>query len=133
MKKLKYLVLLLPIFLTGCFGLNGSGVLTNECVMETTTPWLTEVDKYVITYKEGKISNVEIINSYNGIDMSTAMDTYKKTYENEKGVTISIDNNTITSKIDMNKVSDNIKSAFNLKNNYNDQVKTLTEDGYTCN
>ena len=132
MKNLKYLVLLLPIFLTGCFGLNGKGVLTNECVKEEITPWMTEKDKYVITYKEGKISEIEITNEYEGLDMSSSIDTSKKAYENEKGVTITTDNSKITYKFDMNKVNSNIKEAFNLKDNYNDQVKILTDKGYTC-
>ncbi len=33
----------------------------------------------------------------------------------------------------MNKVNINIKEVFNLKDTYNDQVKILTDKGYTCN
>ena len=132
MKNLKYLILLLPIFLTGCFGLNGSGVLTNECVKEENTPWMTEKDKYVITYKEGKISKIEITNEFDGIDMNSSIESYKKTYEKDKGVSITSDNNKITYSFDMNKISNDIKKEFSLKDTYNDQVKVLIEQGYTC-
>ncbi len=133
MKNIKYLILLLPLVLTGCFGNAGKGVLTNECVMKIETQWMTETDKYTITYKEGKVTNVVIANKYEGFDMTESMNTSKKAYENEKGIIITIDNDTITKEFDMNKVNSNIKEVFNLKDTYNDQVKILTDKGYTCN
>ena len=132
MKNFKYLILLLPLVLTGCFGNAGKGVLTNECVSKIETQWMTETDKYTITYKEGKVTNVVISNKYEGFDMTESMNTNKKAYEKEKGVNIKIDNNTITKEIDMNKVNSNIKEVFNLKDSYNEQIKVLTDQGYTC-
>lgn len=133
MKNIKYLILLLPLVLTGCFGNAGKGVLTNECVMKIETQWMTETDKYTITYKEGKVTNVVIANKYEGFDMTESMNTSKKAYENEKGIIITIDNDTITKEFEMNKINSNIKEVFNLKDTYNDQVKILTDKGYTCN
>ena len=133
MKNLKYLILLLPLVLTGCFGNAGKGELTSECIMKIETQWMTETDKYTITYKEGKVTNVVIANKYEGFDMTESMNTSKKAYENEKGVNITIDKDTITKEFDMNKVNSNIKEVFSLKDNYNDQVKVLTDKGYTCN
>ena len=132
MKNFKYLILLLPLVLTGCFGNAGKGVLTNECVSKIETQWMTETDKYTITYKEGKVTNVVISNQYEGFDMKESMETHKKAYEKEKGVNITIDNNTITKEFDMNKVNSNIKEVFNLKDSYNEQIKVLTDQGYTC-
>ena len=133
MKKVKYLILLLPFLATGCLGLSGSGILTTTCTRTESSYTLEDVDIYKIEYKEGDITNVTLTKNYNGVDLTTSLITYQKAYENSTGVHITINENSIIYNFDMSKITnDEIKKSFNLKTTYNEQIRALKEIGFTC-
>ena len=132
MRKLVFLIFLLPLLLTGCFGESGSGNLTSICQKTIDTNVLKETDTYTINYKEGNISTIILVKSYTGMNLESSLITYQKSYENSKGVHIDVGENDITYNFDMLKVSDEIKKVFDLKDTYNEQVKLLKDIGFTC-
>ena len=129
MKK-KYLVLLLPLLFTGCFGNAGNGILKQTCTKEITTVNLIEEDKYIFEYVSGNITKMEIKKSYN---MELDLEASMKAWNTFNGVHASISGNEITYEFDMNEVSDEVKEYFNIKDTYNEQVKTLTNLEFKCN
>lgn len=136
MKKLYIImVALIPLLLTGCFGKNGAGYLTNTCTKNTPVPY-NEQDTYVINFKSGVVNTVILTNSFSnnaGEAITSSLKSYEDAYKNTKGVTVSLsDDYTINYTFDLSKVSDDIKDNFKLKNSYNDQINILKENGYTC-
>ncbi|MBR1376630.1 MAG: hypothetical protein IJ565_02335 [Bacilli bacterium] len=132
MNKVKYIVILLPLVLTGCFGLSGSGNLKNTCIKKEETNYSKEIDTYTLEYYQGDINKITLVKEYSGIDMKSALETYQKAYATEKGVNVQVSGNTITYIFDISKVSDEVKTTFNLKDTYSEQSKTLQSLGFTC-
>lgn len=137
MKKLKYLILIVPFLLTGCFGLKSDGVLTATCERTEVGYKLEEKTVYTIKYKEGDITNIVLSKAYVVEDgnLTNSLISYQYAYEKSEGVRISVDseNNTIVYNFDMTKLaSDAIKNTFNLKTTYSEQVKALENIGFTC-
>ena len=127
----KYLILFLPFLLTGCFGLNGSGDLETTCTKQVEDNiYIKENDTYKLEYNQGDINKIILTKTYEG--EVSGLNTYKKAYENEPGVDVSITDNSITYTFDMLEVSDEIKSLFELKDIYNDQIKLLKSKNYSC-
>ena len=129
MKK-KYLILLLPLIFTGCFGKAGSGILTAECKRNVQTASIEEVDRYIFEYVNGNITKIKITKSYNqDVDLEASM----KAYNTFNGVNASISGMEITYDFDLDIVSDEVKDIFDIKDTYNEQIKTLKNLDYICN
>lgn len=133
MKKIVFLFL--PLLLTGCFGDVGKGNLTTICTKTENSVNITENKEYIIEFSKGDINKITFTDSFESdrIDMSNAINSYKKTYENEVGVNITIEGNSITYIFTLKDLSDNVKKDFNLTKDYNDQIKKLKESGAVCN
>lgn len=134
MKKL--IILFIPFLLTGCFGLKGQGYLTNTCTKIEKTVNIEENDTYILDFKSGIVNKVTLTKSYSSTDdisyIKDSLNSYKAAYENDRGVNITINDYTITYEFDMSLVKDEIKKTFDLKDNYNDQIKVLKEKGVVC-
>ena len=130
----KYILLLIPFLLTGCFGEVGKGNLNTVCIKTEYSSNIVETKKYEIEFSKGSINKTKYTNSFesNSIDMSNAIKSYQMAYKNESGVTITTNSNSITYEFDLNTVSDFIKTEFDLTNKYNDQIKKLKGSGFTC-
>ena len=124
----KYLVLLIPLLMTGCFGNAGSGVLESTCT-KTTGVTIKEETTYNFQYKKGDITKMTIKKSYTN---EVGLDGYSKAWNTFEGVTSEVDGNTITFEMDINTISDEVKKDFNIEYNYNNQIKKLKDLGYTC-
>ena len=134
MKKHLYLLLLIPFFLTGCFGAL-SGDLVTTCVKEEYSASISESKTYTLYFKKGNIYKIvydDTFTTTDNIDMSNAIKSYKRAYENETGISISTKENSISYEFTMEEVSDNVKKEFNLTKGYNEQVKKLKESGFVC-
>lgn len=122
----------LSFSVTGCFGNNGKGVLNASCTKEEKSYNLTETNTYEFEYYKGNINKTTLTKSFDGIDLSKTLDTYKKAYETYDGVTSEVGENKITYTFDLSKVNDEVKNIFKLKDTYNDQIKTLEGEGFAC-
>lgn len=132
MKRYVFMILLFSVIVTGCFGNAGSGELESVCSKVIDSQVLKETNTYTLYYKEGNINNVILNKEYVGMDMTTSLTTYQKAYENNDGISITLNDNGVTTKFDMSKVSDELMKTFNLKKTYNDQIKTLENLGFAC-
>ncbi len=132
MKRYVFIIFLFSVIVTGCFGNAGSGELESVCSKAIDSQVLKETDTYTLYYKEGNINNVILNKEYVGMDMTTSLTTYQKAYENNEGIIITLNDNGVTTKFDMSKISDELMKTFNLKKTYNDQIKTLENLGFTC-
>lgn len=129
----KYLLLFIPFLLTGCFG-SMDGTLVKTCIKEEYSANIVETKKYEVEFKKNNISKIIFTDSYSGdIDMSNAINSYKKAYQNEEGITITSDDSSIKYVFEMDKISDKVKKDFNLTNKYNDLQKKFKESGIVCN
>ena len=130
----KYVLLLIPFLLTGCFGEVGKGNLSTTCIKIEYSSNIVETKKYEIEFSKGNINKITYTNSFesDSIDMSNAIKSYKKSYENEVGVDITINGNSIIYIFSYDEISDNIKKEFDLTSKYNDQIKKLKGSGFTC-
>lgn len=133
MKKYILLIIFISIMATGCFGASGKGELKSVCRKEIKSTDIEDISTYEIDYKRGNVEKVKILRSYKGIDMKNALESYKKAYINYDGVDIETTDNSITYIFDMDIVNEDIKSNFDLKKIYNEQIKILEEKGFTCN
>ena len=135
MKKYLFLIGLISVsvMMTGCFGKEGKGVLNASCTKEEDSYNLKEVNTYEIEYFKGEISSIVLTKSFSGTDLSKTLDTYKKAYDTFDGVSSEIGDNKIIYTFDMTKVNDEVRQIFKLKSNYNEQIKTLEKEGFTCN
>jgi len=130
---MKRIVFLIPLVLTGCFGGAAVGNLKTTCVKKDYSSSIIETKEYTIYYSKGNVDKVVINDTFDtSIDMSNAIKSYKKAYENEVGVTVYTKDNSITYEFELKNIKDEIKKDFNLSNKYNDQVKKLKESGAVC-
>ncbi len=142
MKKI-IIILMFSFLLTGCFGEAGSGIITNTCTK------VTEDDGIII--KEERIikneNNNVILVMYHNTVTNNGDDKYFKALKNSYTSEVSnLSSVNVDAKIDLvkdkefvvtynfeyGKLSDEIKTKYDLTELNHNQVKKYEEQGFKC-
>ena len=135
----KIMIFLCVLLLTGCFGEESRGHLTNRCVKVIETENLKDETIYEIKFIQDIIENIKIIHNYEGD--KTTIDSIKQSHESQvrfyerNNVRVESTNNdiyTITYNIDMSMLTNEIREKHNLLEERSKLVLSLEKDGYKC-
>lgn len=133
MKKICLLIMLM--LLTGCSNILKGDLVTTCTIIENSSS-LQETKVYTINFKQGEITNITLNDKFliedDNIDILSAIESYKRAYQNEQGVIVTNTSNEIIYEFDLKEVSKQIKQDFNLASNYNEQISKLKEKGAIC-
>jgi len=141
--KFKYLILLLPLIMTGClFGEVGSGFTTKICTRETSIDDITLIEEKVIKQKENNVVSIVFTNKIVGSDNSTFQslkNSYLSEANNLKGLGVIVNavedvknEYSVSYEFDVSSISEELKNKYQFEDLYHNQLKKYESDGYKC-
>lgn len=141
--KIKYLILLLPLMITGCFfGEVGSGIITKTCTRQTIINDITLIEEKVIKQKDNQILSIVVNNKIVGdtnVTFRSLKNSYLSEVNNLKSLGIVINTNedikneySVSYELDFNTLSDELKRKYEFEELYHNQIKKYENDGYNC-
>lgn len=141
--KIKYLILLLPLIITGCFfGEAGSGFTSKTCTRQTSIDDITLIEEKVIKQKDNKIVSVVVSNKVVG-DTSETFRALKNSYLSEVnnlknlGIVVNINEEvkneySVSYELDFSTLSEELKRKYEFEDLYHNQLKKYEDEGYKC-
>lgn len=131
----KYLILIIPMLLTGCLGEAGKGYITKTCTRKESINGNNLETTIKVKAKQGNIETITITEVYENINLESITNSKKSEqnlFKQTTGATLNIKDNVFTYEINKNEADTIIKEKFNIMEEQHDQIKYYEENGYTC-
>jgi len=131
----KYLILIIPILLTGCLGEAGKGYITKTCKKTENINGNNLETTIQVRAKQGNIETITITEVYENMNLESITNSKKSEqnlFKQTTGATLNIKDNEFTYEINKNEADETIKERFNILDEQHDQIKYYEENGYTC-
>jgi len=131
MKKIGLILTLL--LLTGCLGETGKGYITKQCNKTENINGMKKETKIKIKSKQGTVEEIIIKETYDeNMDLESIKDSKKSEQNSYKNIKIEFDKNVFTYILDIEKLNEDEKGKYNIKDEQHKQIKQYEQDGYTC-
>ena len=141
MKK-SYLILIITLMLTGCFGEVGSGITSKICTRETVIDDITLVEQKTLKQKDNKIISILIVNKIIGKENATYK-SLKNSYLSESrnlsnlGVITTIKDDvegeySVSYELDFTSMPTELIEKYEIEDLYHEQLNKYKEEGYKC-
>ena len=110
-------IIAISLLLTGCLGETAKGYITKTCTKEEYANNSKISKTITIKSKSGNIETIQIKEIYDkDLDVLDSKKSEQVYYKTENGITLDINNNEYKYTINPEKISDDIKERFNIKN-----------------
>ena len=131
MKKIG--IILMTFILTGCLGEAGKGYITKECKKTENINGMKKETEIKIRSKQGTVEEIIMTETYDkNMDLESIYNSKKSEQNSYQNIKIEFNNNAFKYILNIEKLSEEEKEKYNIKEEQHKQIKQYEQDGYTC-